>query len=284
MLTHKLVTDVVERALTEDCPWGDATVAVSIPDDLEFQANLVAREPGFFAGGAVLVETFQQVDPRIVITNLVTDGTAFSTGDVLASVSGPAAGILTGERVALNFVQRLSGIATLTSLFVAHVAGVGSHARIADTRKTTPGLRALEKHAVTAGGGINHRFSLSDAIMFKDNHLAALGVTASSELTEAIQGVKTKVGHTTPIIVEVDRLEQIEPVVAAGVTGILLDNFSVEDLRTGVQLIDGRCTTEASGGVHLDSVADIAATGVDIISVGAITHGANALDLGLDAS
>src|SRR5699024_10122769 len=203
MLTHKLVTDVVERALTEDCPWGDATVAVSIPADLEFQANLVAREPGFFAGGAVLVETFQQVDPRIVITNLITDGTAFSAGDVLASLSGPAAGILTGERVALNFVQRLSGIATLTSLFVAHVAGVGSHARIADTRKTTPGLRALEKHAVTAGGGINHRFSLSDAIMFKDNHLAALGVTDSSELTEAIQGVKAKVGHTTAIIVEV---------------------------------------------------------------------------------
>lgn len=283
MLTHKLVTDVVERALTEDCPWGDATVAVSIPADLEFQANLVAREPGFFAGGAVLVETFQQVDPRIVITNLITDGTAFSAGDVLASLSGPAAGILTGERVALNFVQRLSGIATLTSLFVAHVAGAGSHARIADTRKTTPGLRALEKHAVTAGGGINHRFSLSDAIMFKDNHLAALGATASSELTEAIQGVKAKVGHTTAIIVEVDRLEQIEPVVAAGVTGILLDNFCVEDLRTGVQLIDGRCTTEASGGVHLDSVAEIAATGVDIISVGAITHGANALDLGLDA-
>src|SRR5699024_10464944 len=177
----------VERALTEDRPWGDATVAVSIPADLEFQANLVAREPGVCAGGAVLVETFQQVDPRIVITNLVTDGTAFSAGDVLASLSGPAAGLLTGGRVAVNFVQRLSGIATLPSLCVAHRARVGPRGRSADTRKATPGLRALEKHAVTAGGGINHRFSLSDAIMFKDNHLAALGVTASSELTEAIQ-------------------------------------------------------------------------------------------------
>lgn len=284
MLTPKLVTDVVERALAEDCPWGDATVAASIPTDLDFQANLVAREPGFFAGGAVLAETFHQVDPAISLTNLVADGTAFSTGDVLASLSGPAAGILTGERVALNFVQRLSGIATLTSLFVAHVASVGSRARIADTRKTTPGLRALEKHAVSAGGGVNHRFGLSDAIMLKDNHLAALGATADSELTEAIQRVKATVGHTTSIIVEVDRVEQIEPVVTAGVTGILLDNFSVADLQKGVQLVDGRCTTEASGGVQLDTVADIATTGVDVISVGAITHGASSLDLGLDAS
>lgn len=284
MLTHKFVTDVVERALAEDCPWGDATVAASIPSDLHFQADLVAREPGFFAGGAVFVETFRQVDPRILIADLVADGTAFSTGDVLASLSGPAAGILTGERVALNFTQRLSGIATLTSLFVAHVAGIGAQARIADTRKTTPGLRALEKHAVTAGGGINHRFSLSDAIMLKDNHLAALGATATSGLTDAIQRVKAKVGHTTAVIVEVDHLEQVESVVAAGVTGILLDNFSVEHLRAGVQLVEGRCTTEASGGVNLDTVADIAATGVDIISVGAITHGANALDMGLDAS
>lgn len=283
MLTHKFVTDAVERALVEDCPWGDATVAASIPVDMPFQADLVAREPGFFAGGAVVVETFRQVDPRVTITNLVADGTAFSTGDVLASLSGPAAGILTGERVALNFIQRLSGIATLTALFVAHVAGVGASAHIADTRKTTPGLRALEKHAVTAGGGINHRFSLSDAIMLKDNHLAALGATKSNDLTEAIQRVKAQVGHTTAIIVEVDHLEQVEPVVAAGVTGILLDNFSVDQLRAGVELIDGRCTTEASGGVNLDTVAEIAATGVDIISVGAITHGANAIDLGLDA-
>lgn len=284
MLTHKFVTDVVDRALSEDCPWGDATVAASIPPDLHFQADLVAREPGFFAGGAVFVETFRQINPRIVITKLVADGTAFSTGDVLASLSGPAAGILTAERVALNFTQRLSGIATLTSLFVAHVASTSFQTRIADTRKTTPGLRALEKHAVNAGGGISHRFSLSDAIMLKDNHLAALGATATSGLTEAIQQVKTKVGHTTAIIVEVDHLEQVEPVVTAGVTGILLDNFSVEDLRAGVQLVDGRCTTEASGGINLDTVANIATTGVDIISVGAITHGANALDLGLDAS
>lgn len=284
MLTHKLVSDAVEHALAEDCPWGDATVAASIPADMPFQADLVAREPGFFAGGALVAETFRQVDSRMTLNNLVTDGTAFSTGDVLATLSGPAGGILTGERVALNFAQRLSGIASLTSLFVAHVAGVGAHAKIADTRKTTPGLRALEKHAVVAGGGINHRFSLSDAIMLKDNHFAALGATDNDGITDAILQVKAQVGHTTSIIVEVDRIDQIEPVVAAGVTGVLLDNFSVDDLRTGVELIDRRCVVEASGGVTLDTVADIAATGVDIISVGAITHGAHALDLGLDAS
>ncbi len=284
MLTSSIITDAVTRALTEDTPWGDATVAASIPSDMQFEAHLVAHEPGFFAGGAVLAETFRQVDPSIAISNLVPDGTAFATGEILATVTGPAAGILTGERVALNFVQRLSGIATLTSMFVAEVARVGAKARIADTRKTTPGLRALEKHAVVAGGGMNHRFSLSDAVMLKDNHLAALGATHGTGLTEAICAVKAKVGHTTPIIVEVDRLEQIEPVLTAEVTGILLDNFSLVDLQAGVELIGGRCIAEASGGVNLDTVADIAQTGVDVISVGAVTHGAAALDLGLDAS
>lgn len=283
MLTHKLVADAVEGALAEDSPWGDATVAASIPSDMQFQANLVAREPGVFAGGAVAVEAFHQVDPEIAVTDLVADGTAFSRGEIIAKLTGPAAGILTAERIALNFVQRLSGIATLTSRFVAQVAGVRAHARIADTRKTTPGLRALEKHAVVSGGGVNHRFSLSDAIMLKDNHLAALGATQGSGLTSAINRVKTSVGHTTPIIVEVDELGQVEPVLAAGVTGILLDNFSLADLRSGVELVDGRCVVEASGGVSLDTVAGIAETGVDIISVGTITHGAIALDLGLDA-
>ena len=283
MLTPKLIGDTVARALAEDTPWGDATVAASIPASMHFDATLVAREPGVFAGGALLTETFRQVDPGIEVTDLADDGTSFTTGSILASIAGPAAGILTAERVALNFTQRLSGIATLTSLFVNQVATVGSHARIADTRKTTPGLRALEKHAVVAGGGVNHRFSLSDAIMLKDNHLAALGATHGDGLTTAICRVKASVGHTTPIIVEVDELAQIQPVLVAGVTGILLDNFSLQDLRTGVEQIAGRCVAEASGGVNLGTVAAIAETGVDIISVGAITHGATALDLGLDA-
>jgi len=283
MLTSKYIADTVARALEEDLPWGDATVGATIPADMQFQANLVAREPGVFAGGRVLEEAFRQVDPDITVTHLVSDGTAFHRGDILASLFGPAAGILTGERVALNFVQRLSGIATRTAEFVTEVTRVKSPARIADTRKTTPGLRALEKHAVVAGGGVNHRFGLSDAIMLKDNHLAALGATHGTALTEAICNVRSKVGHTTAIIVEVDELDQIEPVVAAGVTGILLDNFPVAQLRSGVKLIAGRCVVEASGGVSLDTVADIAQTGVDIISVGSITHGATALDLGLDA-
>ena len=283
MLTPKLIGDAVAQALAEDTPWGDVTVAASIPSTMRFAANLVAREPGVFAGGAVLAETFRRVDPKITVADLADDGTTFTAGTVLASISGPAAGILTAERVALNVTQRLSGIATLTSMFVNEVATVGAHARIADTRKTTPGLRALEKHAVVVGGGVNHRFSLSDAVMLKDNHLAALGATSGAGLTAAICQVKTTVGHTTPIIVEVDALSQIAPVLEAGVTGILLDNFSVADLRAGVEQIAGQCVAEASGGVNLDTVAAIAETGVDIISVGALTHGATALDLGLDA-
>ena len=284
MLTPSTIADAVTRALAEDIPWGDATVAASIPADMSFQATLTAREPGCFAGGAVLTETFRQVDPSVTVSGVISDGAVFTAGQVLATVSGPAASILTAERVALNFVQRLSGIATLTSAFVAKVARTGCRARIADTRKTTPGLRALEKHAVAAGGGVNHRFSLSDTIMLKDNHLAALGATEGPGLTEAIQKVKATTGHTTSIIVEVDRLDQIAPVLEAGVTGILLDNFTTEQLRAGVDQVAGRCVVEASGGVRLDTVAQIAQTGVDIISVGAITHGAAALDLGLDAA
>ncbi len=284
MLTPTLIADAVNRGLTEDLPWGDATVAATIPAAQQFRAKLVAREPGVFAGGTVLAETFRQVDSTIRVDDLIPDGAAFSSGDVLANLCGPAAGMLSAERVALNFAQRLSGIATLTAKFIAQVHTVDAMARIADTRKTTPGLRALEKHAVVAGGGVNHRFGLSDAIMLKDNHLAALGATDGTALTSVIRQVKAQVGHTMPIIVEVDRLDQVEFVVAAQVTGILLDNFSTQDLRTGVEHIAGRCVVEASGGVNLDTVADIAATGVDIISIGAITQGATALDLGLDAN
>lgn len=283
MMPHT-VAAVVQQALAEDLPWGDATVAAAVPPEATFYARLTARESGCFAGGAVFTEAFRQVDSTVEVTNLVAEGTRFTAGDVLGTVTGPAAGILTAERVALNFVQRLSGVATLTAQYVAAVAETGSTARIADTRKTTPGLRALEKHAVVAGGGVNHRFGLSDAIMLKDNHLAALGATQGTALTKAIETVKASTGHTTAIIVEVDHIHQIAPVLTAGVTGILLDNFTLEDLRLGVEMIAGQCVVEASGGVRLDTVAEIAQTGVDIISVGALTHGAAALDLGLDAA
>ncbi|UOQ56178.1 carboxylating nicotinate-nucleotide diphosphorylase [Leucobacter allii] len=281
MLTRQTIETVVQAALAEDAPWGDLTVELAIPEAARLGARLTARERGVFAGGALLLETFRQADPRIEVRAVHPEGRPFAAGEVLARIDGPARGVLTGERVALNLLQRMSGIATLTERFVAAVAHTG--ARIADTRKTTPGLRALEKHAVRAGGGANHRFGLSDAIMVKDNHLAALGAVDAASTTEALRGLRARAGHTTSIIVEVDRLDQIDAVLAAAPTGILLDNFSTEDLVRAVAIIDGRAVAEASGGVTLDTVAAIAETGVDVISVGQLTHGARALDLGLDA-
>lgn len=281
MLTPNTIERVVREALAEDAPWGDLTAELAIPADARLTADIVAREPGVWAGGSVVAECFRQVDARIEVTGLAPEGTAFETGDTLARVSGPARGVLTAERTALNFSQRMSGIATLTAEYVRAVAG--THAQIADTRKTTPGLRAFEKHAVAAGGGSNHRFGLSDAIMIKDNHLASLGAVDDATTTAALRELRRRAGHTVSIIVEVDRLDQLDAVLAAGVTGVLLDNFSLEDLAEGVRRIDGRAIAEASGGVNLDTVADIAHTGVDVISVGRLTHGFRALDLGLDA-
>ncbi|MGP5497214.1 carboxylating nicotinate-nucleotide diphosphorylase [Corynebacterium flavescens] len=279
MLTPALIRTTVARALEEDAPWGDISAELVVDSRAQLRTEMRAREGGVFAGGQVLREAFTQVDPRISVTELAADGKAFSAGAVLARVAGPARGILTAERTALNFCQRMSGIATETAHYVQAVAAIGSAARIADTRKTAPGLRAFDKHAVACGGGSNHRFGLSDAIMIKDNHLAAL----EGDTTAALRRVRARAGHTTAFIVEVDSLEQVPDVVAGGPTGILLDNFTLEDLRAAVELIAGRCVVEASGGVSLSTVGEIAATGVDIISVGALTHSVRALDLGLDA-
>src|SRR5690606_15273760 len=203
-------------------------------------------------------------------------------GQQLAEVRGPARAVLTAERVGLNLAQRMSGIATLTAEYVAAVAAVtGTNARVTDTRKTTPGLRALERDAVLAGGGHNHRRTLSDAVLVKDNHLAVL-LTRGLSVTEALRQARAALPHTTHMEVEVDRLDQIEAVLTAGVDTIMLDNFSLEDLRVGVAQVAGRALVEASGGVNLGTVAAIAATGVDLISVGALTHSVTALDLGLD--
>lgn len=286
MLTREIIERAVRHALDEDAPWGDATAEAFVPGDARATAQLVAREAGVLAGGDVLAAAFALTDPAIEVRLDRADGSAFAPGDVLATVSGPARGILTAERVALNFTQRLSGTATLTAAYVAAVAG--TKARIVDTRKTTPGLRAFEKHAVRAGGGANHRFSLSDAVMAKDNHLAVLlsraGSTAEAgaALTAALREGIARLGHTTHVEVEVDRIEQIEPVLAAGIDTIMLDNFSLDELRAGVALVAGRAIVEASGGVTLDTVRAIAETGVDLISVGALTHSARAIDLGLD--
>ena len=279
MLTKQIVEDAVRLALLEDAPWGDLTAELTIPQDAHLDALLTAREIGVFAGGPLIAEAFRQVDDRIEIVELASEGQRFAAGDVLARISGPARGVLTAERVALNFAQRMSGIATLTSRYVAEVAYTG--ARIADTRKTTPGLRAFERHAVRAGGGHNHRFSLSDAVMAKDNHLAVLTRDGTS-VTDALRAAIARLPHTTHVEVEVDRLDQIEAVLDAGIGTIMLDNFSLDDLRTGVAQVAGRATVEASGGVDLTTVRAIAETGVDVISVGALTHSARALDLGLD--
>ncbi len=279
MLTPAHIARVVGAALEEDAPWGDATSAALIPTTDTATADLVAREPGVFSGGDVFAAAFSLTDSTTAVDVRFEDGAAFAAGDVLATVMGPARSILTAERVALNFVQRMSGIATLTAAYVRAVAGTGS--RIADTRKTTPGLRAVERHAVLSGGGSNHRFSLSDAVMAKDNHLAVLqrdGADLASALREAI----SRLPHTMHVVVEVDRVAQIPAVLAGGAHTILLDNFSLDALREGVALIAGRAIVEASGGVDLSTVHAIAETGVDVISVGALTHSARALDLGLD--
>jgi nicotinate-nucleotide pyrophosphorylase (carboxylating) len=278
VLTDSAIEAVVFAALEEDAPWGDVTSELFVPDDAVATAELNAREPGVFSGTAVVIATFAAVSADVSVEMRLADGDRFEAGDVIAVISGPARAVLRGERVALNLVQRMSGIATLTAQFVALVAGTS--ARVVDTRKTTPGLRALERHAVLSGGGHNHRFSLSDAVLAKDNHLALL----SGSVTDAIRDARARLGHTTHLEVEVDRLDQIEPVLAGGVDTIMLDNFSLDDLRTGVDQVAGRALVEASGGVNLDTIADIAATGVDLISVGALTHSVRALDLGLDVT
>lgn len=279
MLTPATLHRVVGAALEEDAPWGDLTSTTLLPADATATADLVAREAGVFSGGEVFAAAFRLTDPSVQVDLHVGDGDEFVAGDVLASVSGAARSVLTAERVALNFTQRMSGIATLTAAYVAAVDG--TETRIADTRKTTPGLRAFERHAVESGGGRNHRHSLSDAVMAKDNHLAVLK-RSGLDLAAALRDALSRLPHTTHVVVEVDRLDQIDAVLDGGADTVLLDNFSLDDLERGVALIGGRAIVEASGGVTLDTVGEIARTGVDVISVGALTHSARALDLGLD--
>ncbi len=279
MLTRREIDRTVGAALDEDAPWGDLTADAVIPASARASADLVSRVSGTFSGGEVFAAAFALVDPECTVTPAAADGAAISPGQVLATVTGPARAVLTAERVALNFAQRMSGIATLTARYVRAVEGTG--ARIVDTRKTTPGLRAFERAAVRAGGGFNHRFSLSDAVMVKDNHLGVL-TAAGATVTEALVAARARLPHTTHLEVEVDRLDQLDAVLAARVDTIMLDNFSLDDLRAGVERIGGRAVVEASGGVTLETVRAIAETGVDVISVGALTHSAAALDLGLD--
>lgn len=272
-----IVREIVTRALAEDLGGrGDVTGQATIPADTLARFELRARKAGVLAGRIAAAETLAQTDAKIEAEWHIGDGQALSAGDHIATLSGPARSILTAERTTLNFLGRLSGIATLTRAYVEAVEGTS--ARIAHTRKTTPGLRALELDAVAAGGGAAHRFGLDDAILIKDNHVAVCGSVA-----EAVRRAREHAGHMTRIAVEIDRLDQLPAAIESGSESILLDNFSLEDLCSAVHQADGRVTLEASGGVSLQTVRAIAETGVHVISVGAITHSAPNLDLGLDA-
>ena len=281
-LPDVLIEPVVRMALAEDLGRaGDVTALACIPADARMKAGFVARKPGVLAGIDCVRLAVLAMDPQASVDLRLEDGDAFEAGAVLAVVEAEARAFLSAERTALNLVGRLSGVATLTRAYVQAVAG--TQARIADTRKTTPGLRALEKHAVACGGGINHRFGLDDAILIKDNHVAVCGGVA-----EAVRRARAFAPHLMKVEVEVDGLDQLEAVLGLIAEGaapdvVMLDNFSLDDLRTAVARVAGRLTLEASGGVDLTTVRGIAETGVDVISVGALTHSAPVLDIGLDA-
>ena len=271
-----LIEPAVRTALEEDLgSAGDITSALTIPDGMQAVARLIARKPGHIAGLTCAEVAFRLVDPTLRFTAVMADGDAVEAGAPLATIAGPAHSLLTGERVALNFLGHLSGVATATAALVAVVAG--TKARIVCTRKTIPGLRALQKYAVRCGGGFNHRFGLDDAVLVKDNHIAAAGGIAP-----ALSRLRAGLGHMVRVEVEVDTLAQLEEVLALGVDTVLLDNMPPQMLQQAVALTKGRATLEASGNVTLATVRAIAESGVDYISSGAITHSAPNLDIGLD--
>lgn len=273
------VRAIIQRALDEDIGWGDVTTDNSVPADQWSRGVLLAKQEGVLCGGRVFAETFLMIDPAAKAELLVPDGARVGKGDVAARVEGPTRALLTGERTALNFVQRLSGIATATAAFVARLHGLST--KLVDTRKTAPGLRLLEKYAVRAGGGHNHRFNLADAVLLKDNHLAALR-SRGFDLADAVRAIRQRVPHTMRVEVEVTSLDQIEPALAGGADVVLLDNMSNEEMRAAVRRIGGRALTECSGTVTLETVRERAETGVDLISSGALTHSARAVDFSLE--
>ena len=266
--------NLIEQALLEDIHTGDITTQALIPADSRAEARLIAKEEMTLAGLFVAEKVFKRLNADVVFIPGLAEGALAAKGALIATVRGSAAELLMGERVALNLLQRLSGIATLTSRYVAIVAGTA--ARIVDTRKTTPGLRELEKYAVRVGGGFNHRTGLYDGILIKENHIAATG-----GIGEAIKRARDYIPHTLKIEIETETLAQVDEALANGADIIMLDNMSIDDMRTAVLAIAGRALVEASGGVTLETVRAIAETGVDIISVGALTHSARAMDISM---
>ncbi|MBO0133050.1 carboxylating nicotinate-nucleotide diphosphorylase [Agrobacterium burrii] len=275
-LPRLIIEPLVRNALLEDLGLaGDITSAAVIPADHRSVVVMAAREPGVIAGLDAAELAFQLVDPAIMITRHVEDGASVVPGDIIATIEGPSRGLLTAERTALNFLGHLSGIASVTAKIAASISGTKTS--IACTRKTTPGLRALEKYAVRAGGGMNHRFALYDAVLIKDNHIAVAGGVRA-----AIHSAKQGVGHLVKIEVEVDTLTQLREVMDEGVDAVLLDNMTPEQLREAVAIVAGRAITEASGRINPQTAAAIAASGIDLISIGWLTHSAPVLDIGLD--
>jgi len=275
-LPRELVEAAVAAALAEDLGLaGDITSETTIPAGARASGVIATRKAGVVAGTQLVEAAFKALDAETSVEVLIADGGQLKTGDVIARVSGNARALLGAERVALNFLGHLSGIATLTRAYVDKIRG--TRARIIDTRKTTPGLRAFEKHAVRAGGALNHRFGLYDAILIKDNHIAAAG-----SIAKAMTGIRSRAGHMVKIEVEVTTLAELDEALAQKPDAVLLDNMPVPMLKAAVDKVAGRTVTEASGGVTLDTVRQIAETGVDLISVGALTHSAPSLDVGLD--
>ncbi|HOP74038.1 MAG TPA: carboxylating nicotinate-nucleotide diphosphorylase [Bacillota bacterium] len=269
-----LLKEIIRYAINEDSGYGDITSEAIFDKNFEISGTFIAKADGIIAGLPVVSAVFDEIDPRIVFSPLISDGTPVSPGMKIATVQGPVKPILAGERIALNFLQRLSGIATYTSSLAKLIKDYP--AKIVDTRKTTPGLRMLEKYAVRQGGGHNHRFNLSDAVLIKDNHIAACG-----SITKAIERCRAYIPHTMRIEVEVENETQVREALAAKADIIMLDNMTPAEMKRMVELINGQAIVEASGNVNEKNIVEIAATGVDIISIGSLTHSVRALDISL---
>ena len=268
------LNDLIARSLKEDIGTGDITTLSTIPAEKTITGRFIAKENGVLCGMDVAKAVFRFIDPAITLNNMKSDGEKIEKGEVIATVEGNARNILTGERLALNLMQHMSGIATRTREAVDQVAG--TTARIADTRKTTPGLRVLEKYAVRCGGGSNHRFHLADGVLIKDNHIEAAG-----GIQNAVKMARENIPHTLKIEVEVETFEQLQEALEAGAEIIMLDNMSCEDMKKAVKIIGGRAVTEASGNMGEKNLKEVAETGVDLISIGALTHSVRALDISL---
>ena len=274
MLDFFVVDETIKNALKEDIGWGDITAASTIPADKRIQGRFIAKEKTVVCGIEVAKRVFCLIDPAVQMDILIPEGENVSKGDVIAQVSGNARSILTGERVALNFLQRMSGIAARTRDCVQQAAG--HRAMVTDTRKTTPGLRIFEKYAVRIGGGRNHRYNLADGVLIKDNHIKAAG-----GISEAVRAARMAIPHTMKIEVEVEDFAMIEEALACGVEIIMLDNMTIQDMEKAVRLIGGRALVEASGNMGDKDLKEVAATGVDIISIGALTHTIRSADISL---